>query len=76
MPRAEERKFVREAGVERFVAVRFFLPGTSPTVEVYDRESASDVKAWDETQKLYRSQVVGFAAEPGILTGGTDAARS
>lgn len=50
-------------GLSRFVAVRFFLPGAGSTGEVFDRQQPGDRAAWDENQKMYRSQVVGYAAE-------------
>lgn len=51
-------------GVERFVYVRFFLPNTGNTEECYDRQDRDDMKAWDENQRLYSSQIFGYGAAP------------
>jgi len=63
--------------VERFVAVRWFIPGVDALVEIYDRQKPSDLAAWDENQSLYPCQVIGYAAcrealalEPSTSPGG------
>lgn len=51
-------------GIERFVRVRFFLPGIGPQVEVYDRQNAAEMQAWQENQRLYPiMQIIGYSVD-------------
>ena len=52
----------------RFVAVRWYLPGLKSIVEVYDRESESDVSAWDQNSAIgYRQQIVAYGTDRASL---------
>lgn len=59
-------KGIRPAGM-RYVVVRFYPPNMRPATEIYDRENAADMAAWDENQVLYPLQVVATGAEYDVL---------
>lgn len=54
--------------IGRFVAVRFFAPSLT-MIEIYDKNSPTDMAAWRENQMLYPCQIIAQAAEREILMG-------